>query len=205
MNRNVYATILIILAIGVYFTITRSILADAGIVKASNVEYVSAIESANRLISVRDKVLQDYKKISGDDRAKIDKFIPKSIDNIRLIIDLNNVGLSHSLILKGIKASASGSDSKKTTSSSSAAPAGTINLDKSNTAMMGQSTIPSLVLDKVTISFGVSASYQQFISLLQALEASLRILDVTHISLTAKDDGIYDWNVEMQTYWLRSQ
>ncbi|MFA6554639.1 MAG: hypothetical protein WCS89_04010 [Candidatus Paceibacterota bacterium] len=201
MNRNVYATILIILAIGLYFTITRSILGEAGVVKASNSQYISAIESANHLISVRDKVLLDYKKISGDDRAKLDKVIPKSIDNIRLIIDLNNVGLSHSLLLKGIKASTLGAE-KKVSQNSTGKTTGSINLNNQN-AIDGN--IPNLILDKVTVSFGVSASYQQFISFLQSLESSLRILDITHISLTAKDDGIYDWNVELQTYWLRSQ
>ncbi len=45
----------------------------------------------------------------------------------------------------------------------------------------------------------------QFISLLQDLEANLRVMDVTHLSLTANDSGTYDWSVELKTYWLRSQ
>lgn len=187
MNRNLYATILIIMAIGLYFTVTKGVLAEADIVRASNDEYIAAIKNAKNLIEVRNKVLADYNKLAPEDREKLDKFVPKSVDNIRLIIDLNNIALRYGFALKGIQASVSSKNSND-------------NIPQST----NPNTVSTPVLDTVTVSFGVTAPYQQFISFLQDLEASLRILDISSLSVTANDTGVYDWKVELKTYWLRN-
>ena len=187
MNRNLYATILVIMAIGLYFTVTKGILAEANVIRSSNNEYITAIKNAEDLIKVRDKVLADYNKLLPEDREKLNKFVPKSIDNIRLIIDLNNVALRYGFALKGIQASASNKIP-----------------DTSSAPQMNSSVISAPVLDTVTVSFGVTAPYQQFISFLQDLEASLRILDISSLSVTANDSGVYEWKVDLKTYWLRN-
>lgn len=194
MNRNVYSLILILLAIGLYFTVTQGILDEAKVVSASNQEYITAIESASKLISVRDQVLAEYNKLSLDDRAKLDKIVPKSIDNIRLIIDLNNVALRHGFSLKGVSVTALSDNKNPSISSDGSVPVSNNNF-----------SITTPVLEKVSVSFGLSAPYQQFISFIQDLEASLRILDVNSLSVTANDSGIYDWKIDLNTYWLRSQ
>lgn len=182
------------MAIGLYFTVTKGVLAEATIIQASNNEYVTAIKNAKSLIDVRNKVLDDYNKLAPDDRVKLDKFVPKSIDNIRLIIDLNNVALRYGFALKGIQATASNTNTNTDTAPNIADPALTMN----------PSAVSAPVLDTVVVSFGVSAPYQQFISFLQDLEASLRILDISSLSVTASDSGVYDWKIELKTYWLRN-
>jgi hypothetical protein len=53
------------------------------------------------------------------------------------------------------------------------------------------------------VSFNVTAPYQQFISFMQDLEASLRVMDLTHLTVSANDTGTYDFGVQLTTYWLR--
>ena len=184
MNRNITATILIVLAAALYFTYTSGVWNNVVTIKAVNDQYTGAISSAEQLISVRDKVLKDYNNISADDRDNLDKMIPNTVDNIRLIIDLNSVALQHGFSLKNITASAKDSS---TNSPSNNQP---FNI-----------AIPTL--DTVAVSFSVSAPYLQFISFMQDLEASLRIMDITHLTVTANDTGTYDFSVQMNTYWLR--
>ena len=190
MNKNVTAIILIVLGIGVYFTVTQNILDDANVVKEVNKEYLAAIKSADELIKVRDRVLEQWKEISPDDQKNLDKMIPGTVDNIRLIIDLNSVALKHGFSLKNIQASA---DESSSNSSS---------LQVSQ-QVPGSAVIANPTLDTVNISFSVTAPYLQFISFLQDLEANLRIMDLTHLSVTATDTGTYDFGVELKTYWLR--
>jgi hypothetical protein len=185
MNRNTTALILIILSIALYVTYTHGLWLDAQNIKAVNDQYTSAIDNAQKLISVRDKVLKEYSNISADDRDKLDKMIPNTVDNIRLIIDLNNAALQHGLSLKNVTATTKDSSSNTTPSSS----------------QTGGISIPKL--DTVAVSFSVSAPYQQFIGFLQALEANLRIMDVTHLTVSANDTGNYDFSVQLNTYWLR--
>lgn len=195
MNRNIYAIILIILAIGLYFTVTQGIIDDAKLIKSSNTEYSTAINNAKRLIEVRDKVISDYNQLSSEDRIRLDKIVPNTVDNIRLIIDMNDVARKHGLSLRAINVSVGGSSPN---------PSGEgqeqIIMDPINNN--GIVAVP--ILDKLLVTFSVSAPYQQFISFIQDIEANLRIMDITSLSVSVNNNGIYDWTITLKTYWLRN-
>ncbi|HTK33385.1 MAG TPA: hypothetical protein VL335_02465 [Candidatus Paceibacterota bacterium] len=200
MNRNITATILIIIAGAIYFSYTSNLWAEAKVIKAVNDQYSSAIKNAETLISLRKKVTDDYNSISIQDREKLDKMLPDTVDNIRLVIDLNNVGQQNGLSLKNITASTKTSAPTTPTASSASAtgPNGAQGFGQKDTGGISIAT-----LDTVSISFSVSATYQQFIGLMQALEANLRIMDLTHLTVTANDTGTYDFSVQLNTYYLR--
>ncbi len=191
MNRNITALILIVLAIGIYFTVTKTMIAGIREVQAVNAEYTSAIKSAEKLIEVRDKVREAWNNVAPADRERLEKMLPSTVDNIRLIIDLNSIAPRHGFTLENIKAVA---DSEKDRPG--------IVLPASG-ASRNQNLIKNPTLDTVTVSFNVTAPYQQFIGFLQDLEANLRIMDITHLTLEAKDTGMYDFTVELKTYWMR--
>lgn len=192
MNRNVTAVILIVLAIGIYFTFTKDKIVEVKAVQAVNSEYSTAIKNADKLIEIRDAVLKDYNNLSTVDRERMEKMLPNTVDNIRLIIDLNSIALKRGFSLRNIKASAN-------SASDGITPVATYN-------QFDDGTIPAPVLDTVSVSFSVTAPYQRFIDLLRDLEANLRIMDVTHLSVSAGEDaGSYDFGVELNTYWLRQQ
>jgi Tfp pilus assembly protein PilO len=195
MNRNITATILIILAIGIYFTVTKNMLEAAQGVKAQNEQYLSAIASAQKLVQIRDQVQQNYNNISARDRDNLVKMIPNTVDNIRLIIDTNSIANAHGLTLTNITAAADSSSSHAAAPAS--APAG------SATAAAAPASITAPTLDTVTVSFSVTATYEQFQSFLQDLESNLRLMDVTHLSLSQGEKGMYGFAVELKTYWLR--
>ncbi|MEA2715291.1 MAG: hypothetical protein QOG91_319 [Candidatus Parcubacteria bacterium] len=198
MNRNIVAVILIVLAAGIYFTMTERIMGEANLVQADNVNYLKAIESAKQLLSERDKVRQDLASIEPADLERLNKMVPKSIDNIRLIIDLTNVALKHGFALQNVKATA-GSAAPGAAGTPAYAPA------PSAGSAANQNGISVPTIDTVSISFSIIAPYQQFIGFMQDLEANLRLMDVTHISMTASDTGIYNFNVQLRAYWLRQQ
>lgn len=198
MNRNISAIILIVLAIGTYMTFTRAKLVEVNEVRAVNSQYISAIANADQLVKVRDSVLKDYNALSDEDRTRLDKMLPNTVDNIRLIIDLNSIALKHGFSLKNIKAAAPNVNK--------AAPSTPQPQDTGRGTGGGATSIPTPTLDTVMVSFSVTAPYQQFIDLLRDLEANLRIMDVTHLSVSVGTaPGTYDFGVELKTYWLRQQ
>jgi hypothetical protein len=123
--------------------------------------------------------------------------IPNTVDNIRLIIDMNSIGLKHGFSLRNIKANASKGEKTNVAVSSPA--------QRSTTRSSNSSSIPTPTLDTVSVSFSVTATYQQFINFMRDLESNLRIMDLTKLTLTANDNGMYDFGVELRTYWLRQQ
>jgi Tfp pilus assembly protein PilO len=190
MNRNITATILIVLAAGIYFTVTQSAWTSAKQVKMVNDQYISAIANAQQLIKVRDKVLNDYNNVSQGDRDRLAKMLPSTVDNIRLIIDLNNVAIQHGISLKNVRAAAASSQSASAASAAASQAA-------------SASVIGSPALDTVDVTFTVTAPYQQFISFMQDLESDLRIMDIKHLTVSVGDNGMYSFQVNMTTYWLR--
>jgi Tfp pilus assembly protein PilO len=188
MNRNTTAVILIILAIGIYFTVTKSIIVQAKAVKKVNDQYTSAIKNAEQLIKVREQVLKSYNSITAEDRERLEKMLPGTVDNIRLVIDLTNIGTKHGMNLKNVQAT----------------PATQVT-NVPRAARPPEGTIPTPTLDSVTVSFSVTAPYLEFISFLQDIESNLRIMDISKLSVTATETGQYDFQVELKTYWLRQQ
>ena len=198
MNRNITATILIVAAIGIYFTVTKPIMSDAQAVSAQNAKISDALASANQIITTRESITQQYNSISTDNRAKLDRMIPSAVDNIRLVIDLNNIALQNHFSLDGIKASVPSSGQTPGASGSAPAP-------QAPPAMAGTSgqSISQPVLDKVNVTFSATTGYDQFINFMKDIESDLRIMDLTHLSVTANADGTYTFDVAYQTYWLR--
>ena len=187
MNRNITAVILIILAIGVYITVTKDMVQKAQDIKAINTQYETALKNADTLIRTRDHVRDNYNQLSDADKTNLTKMIPPGVDNIRLIIDMNSIAFKHGFSLRNIKASA--------------APAATKSGFTAGTQSSSPIAIPTL--DTISVTFSVTASYQQFVSFLQDLESNLRIMDLTHLTVAAGEGSNYDFGVELKTYWLR--
>lgn len=205
MNRNITATILVIVAIGLYFTVTQSIYSDAQAVKGHNDQLAQALDNAQQIIASRETITSQYNSIPQGDRAKLDKMIPNSVDNIRLVIDLNNIALQNHFSLSDVKATVGSSNAaaKGASAAAGSAPAPAA-MPAAPISVMGPSaSIAEPTLDKVQISFKASATYDQWISFMQALESDLRIMDLTHLTITANDSGTYDFQAQLQTYWLR--
>jgi Tfp pilus assembly protein PilO len=187
MNRNITALILIVLAVGVYFTYTSGQITVLKSIQAENNQYLSAINSAEKLIKLRDSVLNQYNSISDVDKARLDKIVPDNVDNVRLIIDISGIAARHGLTAAGITTSADGNSSSDSTAA----------------VVVPNSVAGSGSLSTVTVTFNVTTTYTNFIAFLQDLERSLRILDVSNITLTTSANGVYTYGVTLNTYWLK--
>ena len=118
------------------------------------------------------------------------------MDNVRLIIDIkDDIAARNGLYLKNIK----------TTSPDipSASPSPTPGTQSNPNTRAIARVEGSEKYGVVTMSFSVTASYEQFIDFLKDLESSLRILDISKLVLNANDTGTYDFNVELKTYWIK--
>jgi hypothetical protein len=189
MNRNITALILLVLAVGIYFTYTSGQIAVLKSIQAENSQYLSAIDNATKLIKLRGDVLDQYNAISDVDKARLNKLVPDNIDNVRLIIDISGIAARHGLTAAGIKTSA---DTNNISAASTPSP------NAPNPIISGSGG-----LSTVTVTFNVTTTYTNFITFLQDLERSLRVLDVTSITLSASDNGTYTYGVTLNTYWLK--
>ncbi|MEI6042014.1 MAG: hypothetical protein WCQ00_00380 [bacterium] len=134
----------------------------------------------------REKLTSDRKKIDDVQLKNLDKFLPDGVENVKLIIDIQHIAnLVLSQNIRGAKVIGGAS---KTGATGNASPSIGSDNKKYGT---------------IALNFGVTTSYDQFILFLQSLEDNLRLVDVSEISFTAADNDKYDFNVTLQTYWLK--
>lgn len=146
-------------------------------------EYDDALSKAKELRTTRDQLLSKRNTFSTDDLNRIGRSLPDNVDNIRLIIDINNIASRHGLSLKSISAT-DVSDSSQARSA----------------LAVGSSGDP---LGSVNVNFTVGADYDTFLTFLHDLEHSLRIVDVESIEFAAPTQGTQtDYSVSLRTYWL---
>lgn len=168
----------------VFFTFTDKIWEEIRGLKTQKVELEMGITQANELLLRQQELLKSYNAIADDQKERLDKLLPDNIDNVRLIIDMNNIAKFHGMSLRGV--SVVGGEAK----------AG----QQAAEAQSGESLLSA---DSVVISFSVVASYEAFKEFLRDLSTSLRLVDVVSLSIATGEKNLYTFNLGLKTYWLK--
>ncbi len=136
-------------------------------------------QNSTNIIQKRDTLIAKKKNISTEDTDRLEKLLPSNIDNIRLIIEIGKIATGRGLTLRNVSV-------------------GNFNGNNAQAAADTNTTYGTL-----SLSFTVTSNYNNFLNFLSDLEDNLRIIDVTGISFNATDSGNYDFNVTLNTYWLK--
>ena len=142
-------------------------------------QYQASLNNTTAIRMKRQTLMDKESGINPSDLSKLQKLLPDNIDNIKLVIDINQIAQTHNLTLKDIKLDTS---------------------IKTNPNKLGVDTSKH---GTVGLSFSVTSSYDNFQNFLTDLEKSLRLVDITDLSVTGNDTGIYDFSVGLKTYWLK--
>lgn len=185
MSRFILPIILTASAIGLFVMYTNPTYQGPSGIKALQAQvssYDDALNKSQELKKVRDDLVNRRNAFPDEHLQKLEKILPDNVDNIRLVIDINNIASRHSLALKNVQLG-SLSDSAKTRSALAVGSSGS-------------------AVGSVQLGFVISASYANFLAFLVDLEHSLRVIDIEKISFTAGDKGVDDYSFSIRTYWL---
>lgn len=182
--KNYSALLLIIVAIGIFFFYVDPQYKEVKVLRVQQAENAKMMVKAAELSAKRGELNQKYKNISEEEREKLTKAVPETVDNVQLIFDIDNIAKKYGIVLKGI------------------AVAGASESDKKNSKNVVDKTGQKNGV--ITLGFSFSSSYDSFKSFLIDLEESLRLVDITDFSITANDtNNVYDYSIKLNTYWLR--
>jgi Tfp pilus assembly protein PilO len=175
--------ILIAAAIGLFFGFIDPQYKKVQIVQKEQAEYRQVLDKSKELQQKRDALREKYRTMNPADLEKLKKMVPDTVDNVRLVLDIDNIASRYGIIIKNIQvAGAPGSVSAK----NQKAP-----------------EIENKQFGSISLSFSATASYDVFLQFLKDLEQSQRIVDVTEFTLNAGKSENYTYDVTIQTYWLR--
>jgi Tfp pilus assembly protein PilO len=182
--------ILIIVSIGVFFAYvdpnyrgTDPQNKSIQVLQAENKEYLDALNNSNKIREKRQSLTTKMAQFNPEKVKDLERLLPNNVDNIKLVINVQDIARkpqNGGLVLKNVKfdTTAASTDSKK------------LGADNSK-------------YGTVTMTFSVTASYDNFNLFIKDLEKSLRLVDITDLSVTGNDSGLYEFGVTLKTYWLK--
>jgi len=134
--------------------------------------------AGNELKEKKEELISRFSNIPKEEIERLENFLPDTVDNVRLLVDLDAIAKRKRLNITNITI-----DTQEATQKD--------NNDKSK-------------LGKVSISFSVILDYTEMKELLVELEESLRIVDVRKVEITSSQETeTFPMKLTIDTYWLR--
>jgi len=195
--RYFFFLLLIAASVGVFIIFINPQFSTIATLRTSLATYHKELTTAQTLQASREELIATYNSIQKVDLDNLKILLPDSVDNIRLIIQLDSLAQKNGLsTVRNV----------------------TYDADKSATAQPSSSTTSRVVVEDDTtdslpygafkISFETTGQYKNFLSFLSDIEANLRLVDVTSVSFTPLVDktiptGTMTYKVDITTYWLK--
>lgn len=177
------------ISLGLFFTYIDPAYKGIQALQAQQMRLDQALTKAKEHREIREALAVQYMTISEKDRLRLLKLLPDSIDNVRLVIDIDTIASTYGLRVRNFTFT----EIQPVLSATDAAPV-------------------EQLLGTAQLSFSVIASHADFTALLHDLESSLRIVDVISIDVKTKptkdaanstDEEGYQYTVTLNSYWLR--
>lgn len=171
--------LLTLVAIMLFFGVTKPILAEMQTKQAEMTALLANLDLAEQVADKRSKLIDDYNKYPGEDKQKIDHMLPDNIDNVQFVIDLRAKAASLDIDLKDLSLGENILRARKE---------------------LGPDTS---TLGALTLTFSMTGSYQKIQSLISLLASSLRPIEISSMNFVAGKNDNYQANFTIKTYWLK--
>jgi Tfp pilus assembly protein PilO len=206
MTKFIMPIILTGIAVTFFFVVTNPMYSGATGITALQTQidsYNQALNTSTQLKNERDQLTAIDNSIDPDNLAKLQKLLPDDVNNIRLILEIQQIASTYGMQISDVKYDTSTTTPATTTDTSSVA--GGANIQQNS---QGQD------YGIFNLGFSTSGTYDNFTAFTRGLETNLRIVDISSINLSstagtttgtqtsASPSYKYDFNI--QTYWLKS-
>ncbi|PIR85197.1 hypothetical protein COU15_02205 [Candidatus Kaiserbacteria bacterium CG10_big_fil_rev_8_21_14_0_10_45_20] len=178
--KTLFPILFILVAGGILFGFINPTWSEIKVLREEEEKYNSALDRSRLLQETRDQLLSRYNTFSPAELARLEKFLPDNVDNVRLILDIDSIAGRYGMRIRDVILS---SDTSRTD--------------------LGQLGPDENRFDSRILSFSVTGSYTEFRAFLEDLEQSLRLVDVMKITFSSTDSGVYDYSLSIKTYWLK--
>ncbi len=199
---KIFFPIALILVSGIlFFLFVDPLYKEVGKLRTDVLTYNTALGNSTNLQKTRDSLLEKYRNISQEDKDRLNNFLPDTVNNIRFILEIEQIANLHSMPLKNIKF-----DEKVQKEDEEVEPAG-------NNMIISKNTLKSTPYGVFPVEFITEGTYDSFVLFLKDIERNLRIMDIKNISFAVPqpvvkpesgyDPNIYSYTLKVETYWLK--
>jgi Tfp pilus assembly protein PilO len=171
--------ILIILSIIIFFVFIDPQYEEIQVLNKQKRDNDNMLGLSRELQRKRDQLQSDYNSISLEERRQLERLLPDTVDNVRLVLDINNIAESRGINIQNI-------DITRDTG------AQTQQGQQRNTAMVAGAVDRVSDIGTIRLGFTVTASYDVFKSFLRDLEETLRVVDVRSLNIRTSQTGFFE-------------
>ncbi len=208
MTRFITPIILIGISIAVFLIFTSPIFNSIADLRAQVASYDEALNNSKMLENERDKLTAKYNSINPDNLIKLQKLLPENIDNIRLILEMEQIASPYGMTLRDVKYD---SPTKKIGAVDATTPSGAGEIQG---GVIDSS--PQKDYGVWNLEFSTTGTYNNFLNFTRDLQSNLRIVDISSVQFLSSDtrvappagklspDETYKYNFKIQTYWLKN-
>lgn len=197
MFRLVVPIVLLGVAVGLFVTYTNPTYKSLTDLRSTYSAYNEALANSKKLLDIRNDLTTRYNAISAEDRQKIETMLPDNVDNIRFILDIEEISRPYGQTMRprDVKYDPNAQDTAT---------------KKTAQATPGQIEAQNRNYGEFELEFSSTGNYSSFVSFLRDLEKNLRIVDITSITFASPDTGTvaatgqYKYNFKVKTYWLKN-
>jgi Tfp pilus assembly protein PilO len=195
-----------------FFFVIDPIYKDVRQLKSDVSTYNVALDNSTELQKTRDSLIETYKNIKKEDKERLNHFLPSTINNIELILEIEKIASLHGMPIKDIKFDSMNVGAKDTT----------VPASKDKDVVVAEANPKDyLPYGIFPISFSVDGDYNTFVAFLTDLERNLRLVDIKSISFTVPspsqnaggstqggnvnqtNPNIFSYSLKVETYWLK--
>jgi len=178
--------ILIALSIATFFLLVDPQYEKVQTLNKQKEDNDTMLQLAQDLQRKRDILRDSYNNISVDERRELEKLLPDTVDNVRLILDINNIAEEYGITIQNIDVSRDGDEVK-----SGSAKNVSSSIDRTGD------------IGTIRLGFTINATYEVFISFMKDLEEALRVVDIRTLNVRKGQGPFMSYEVILDTYWLR--
>lgn len=177
--RNKSAIILIMLAVGLFYSFTNVEYKKVKELHALAGEYQDVLSNTANIVSLRDSLLVAFEEFPAEEKTRVEKVLPDNIDAVKLALELDTMASKYGIAIKDVSV-----DTK---------------MDNEPKLILPEHSAP---YNKALVSFSFVSNYQNFKHFLADLERSLRIMEVKSLAFGSSETELSLHNLTVETYWL---
>lgn len=171
----------IILSLCVAYAFTYPYYQEIGSLSEEKKKYEDSLALVADIENKKNALVEQYNNISEEDKKVISTVLPDSLNFVRLVSQIDEVGAEQGIKIDSITLR---------------------ELDSSVGSSIADAAPPKPYRSAI-VGFSFDASYDRFNVFMDRLEKSMRVLDVRSVNIETGDDNVYSYKVEFETYWVK--
>jgi Tfp pilus assembly protein PilO len=183
--RSLMPILLVALAVGIFYLHIDPRYEKVLDLQDQKKQYDEALTKAKDLENRRDELQTKFESLPRDKVARLERLIPDGLNTVKLITDISEIaGVRYGIPVRAFKVKEEAVDN----------------------AQQIDGTLPAKPYVTTAISFKAAASYENMIGFIADMERSLQLVTVQNVTFKADDgqnNGITDYEIEINTYSLR--